>query len=66
MEQIVSGRASQLILTELILNDDEKNGKTESYIKIYSFKVLFISFHLKSQAVSWRRILSSCCFDLAI
>ena len=33
-------------------------------INIYSFKILFTSFHLNNQTVSRRRILSSCCFDL--
>ena len=37
---------------------------TELYIKICSFKILFISFHLNNQAVSGGHILSSYCFHL--
>ena len=56
-----------LMVIQLILNDHEKNGNTQScMIKIYSFKILFTSFHLNNQAVSGRCILSWYCFELAI
>ena len=42
----------------LILNDD-KNTTQSRWIKIYSSKILFTSFHLNNQTESERRILSS-------
>ena len=49
----------------LILNDD-KNTTQSRWIKIYSSKILFTSFHLNNQTESERRILSSCCFCLIL
>ena len=49
----------------LILNDD-KNTTQSRWIKIYSSKILFTSFHLNNQTESERRILSSCLFDFNI
>ena len=49
----------------LILNDD-KNTTQSRWIKIYSSKILFTSFHLNNQTESGRRILSSCCFCLIL
>ena len=37
-----------------------------SWIKIYSSKILFTSFHLNNQTESGRRILCSCCFCLIL
>ena len=49
----------------LTLNDD-KNTTQSRWIKIYSSKILFTSFHLNNQTESGRRILSSCCFCLIL
>ena len=54
-----------LLILTLILNDD-KNTTQSRWIKIYSSKILFTSFHLNDQTdhESGRRIRSSCCFCL--
>ena len=49
----------------LILNGD-KNTTQSRWIKIYSSKILFTSFHLNNQTESGQRILSSCCFCLIL
>ena len=47
-------------------SNDDKNTTQSRWIKIYSSKILFTSFHLNNQTESGRRILSSCCFCLIL
>ena len=51
----------------IIINDDKNCKNTEPWLKMFSFKILFTSFHLNysshSAWVSKPRILSSCCFE---
>ena len=49
----------------LILNDD-KNTTQSPWLKIYSSKNLFTSFHLNNHTESGWRILSSCSFCLIL
>ena len=48
-------------------SNDNKNTTQSRWIKIYSSKILFTSFHLNNQTdQSGRRSLSSCCFCLIL